>query len=635
MPSGEALRQWPIETPSPGPVFGTVAFVYGGRRGSALALFDSLGAASRFSGTRPAISGRAEPPASRAVFLYPVLVKTTAGNLWGYIDEQGRSAIPPRYEYALDFQDNGLAIVQSRGKQGVIDASGAYVVRPVYDSISPFSEGLSAVIDGQGFNVMDEAGRILTPHAYAYIGTYHEGRAVFAQSGADGQSRYGYLDARGQVAVPARYLEANDFRNGKAVVKTKDGEYALIGTDGRTLATYPYDFVGTVGEGLLAYRPKPEGTYGYIDKQGRVVIAPRFTAAFPFQDGAAVVNMSKDAVSNKYGLIDKKGAFVIKPDFNEINPLGDGRVAVGQAIDPSRPYVGSLYALADVAGRFLTDFVYTGITEFHRGYASVSDGAWTYWIDRDGKPEQRLPKVAGNGTMAFDHGLIRADVDQRLSYYARDGRPVWTPNTTIPLQPPYVVREMKYKPNGDYLVYYPQVEGMSDPAAEQKANAMLKRLSAVKPVSSDTPPDASYTGDFAVAFYRGKLLVLELNGYSYPFGAAHGMPSKAFVLLNLSSGETYALKQLFKPDSRYVQRISDIIRKQIATDPQYSYVFPGSFQEIAPDQLFYVTDRALHIVFPPYAIAPYAAGFPTFTIPFAELADIIDTSGSFWQSFHS
>lgn len=616
-----------------GRVYGLAPVFGEGRWAPVTVVFGQPHEAARFSPDRLAAFGGGAWPLMRAIIRYPVVVKTVHGNLWGYIDDRGRMAILPQYEYAMDFQDNGLAVVQPGSKQGVIDTSGRYVVPPIYNSISEFSEGLASVIDSQGFRVIDDMGHILTPKAYDYIGTYKNGRAVFSVSHAEGQSLYGYLDFQGKEATPARFLEAGDFADGKAVVKVKEGEYALIDTNGRTVAAYPYSFVGALGDGLLAFQKEASGKYGYIDEKGNVVITPRFAGALPFEDGRAVVNMAED-YNNRYGLIDKKGDFVIKPEYNDIHPLGEGRFAVGKAIDPARPYIGSVYALADSGGRLLTEFKFTGISEYARGYASVSDGKTTYWIDRDGRPALSLPKLEGSGTMSFIGNLISANIDLRQSYYDLTGKLVWKPITIIPLTPPYRVRELKYKPNKDYLVYYPQVEGMMDPEAERKVNRKLKELSAVKPVPPDTQLEASYTGDFAVAFYRDHLLVLELEGYNFPFGAAHGMPSREYVHMNLVLGETYALKDLFKPGSPYVRRISDIISKQIATDPQYSYVFPGSFKEISPNQLFYVTEHDLHIVFPSYEIAPYAAGFPTFTIPFTELSDIIDMDGRFWKSFH-
>ncbi|PYI51511.1 WG repeat-containing protein [Paenibacillus flagellatus] len=569
----------------------------------------------------------------RAIRLYPIPVKTTRGTLWGYIDKRGRTVLPPTYEYAMSFQDNGLAVVQQHGKQGVIDAKGDYVAKPVYDSISPFSEGVATVYDREGSKMMDDLGHILTPRAYDYIGTLKNGRAVFNRMDEAGHTRYGYLDRQGKEAIPARYEEAGDFEDGRAVVKIKDGEYALIGKNGQRLATYRQASVGPLSEGRMSFQREPNGKYGYIDEKGRVVIPPRFTAAMPFRDGRAVVDTAGQPDS-RYGLIDKSGAFVIPAEYNDILPLGDQRVAIGQAIDPARAYIGSKYALATTGGRRLTGFDFYEMLPFDKGYSSVSDRNYTYFIDRNGKPAAGLPRLEGSGSLEFTGSLIGADVDQRRSYYDRSGKPVWKPDPTIPLEPPYLIREMKYRPNRDYVVYYPQIEGMADPAVERRTNEKLKRLSAVKPVPADKQLDADYTGDFDVVFYRDDLLVLELFAYNYPFGAAHGMPSREYVHLNLANGDMYALKDLFKPGAPFTKTLTDIVKKQIATNPEYSYVFPDSTVEVKPDQLFHVTEDALHILFPPYEIAPYAAGFPTFVIPFSQLADIVDTNGAFWKSFH-
>ncbi|MNP62681.1 hypothetical protein D3C76_1579810 [compost metagenome] len=96
----------------------------------------------------------------------------------------------------------------------------------------------------------------------------------------------------------------------------------------------------------------------------------------------------------------------------------------------------------------------------------------------------------------------------------------------------------------------------------------------------------------------------------------------------------YELKDLFKPNSDYVKVLSQIVGDQIKNDPQYSYVFPDTYEGISPNQPFFVTADALHLYFNPYEIAPYAAGFPTFTIPFVQIRDIINTEGSFWKAFH-
>ena len=325
----------------------------------------------------------------------------------------------------------------------------------------------------------------------------------------------------------------------------------------------------------------------------------------------------------------------MEPKYNDILQLGENRVALGKAIDPERPFAGSTYAIADAeTGRLLTDFRFRSVQNYRSSLASVSDDEHTYFIGTDGKPAQGLPRWNGSGTLTLLGSVVQANVDQRLSYYNLNlGKLVWTENTAIPLTPPYVVKQHKYNPNPNYLVYYPQVEGIADRAAAERANRRLRELSGVKPVPSGQL-DYSYTGDFDVAFFRNALVVLELNGYHYPWGAAHGMPSLIHANLNLKTGRIYELKDLFLPGSDYVETLSRIVGEQIRNDPQYDYVFPDTYKGIRADQPFYVTEDALHLYFEPYEIAPYAAGFPTFRIPFTEIDGIIDKQGEFWQAFH-
>jgi hypothetical protein len=569
----------------------------------------------------------------RKVGLFPASVKTVAGTLWGYTDTSGSLVLPPVYRYAFDFQDNGLAIVEQNGKNGVIDKSGSFVAEPRYDYIQPFHEGLAIASDASGAAVMNESGQIISPERYENINSYSDGRALFTVSKPEDGQVYGYLDKEGKAVIPGQYLDGTDFREHKALVKVKDKLYRLIGLKGETLAEYTHEFVGPLSEGLLAFQEEQGGRYGYINEQGTVVIPVAYTGAQPFQDGRAVVNTAED-FGDRYGLIDNQGKVVVKPAYEDIRILGEGRTALGKAIDPAQPFIGSRYALADLDGRLLSEFVYYDVEDFKEGYASVNDGRDTFFIDKSGSRAAGLPVVPGTGTLAFNGSLIQANVDNRLSYLDRSGRVVWAQNTVIPLTPPYSVTELKYKPNKDYLVYYPQVKGMANHGAEETVNKRLKELSQVKPVDPTAQLDYSYTGDFQVQFYRGRLLVLLLEGYHYPFGAAHGMPSRVYTHTDLHTGRFYELKDLFKSGSDYVKVLSAIIRKQIETNPEYSYVWLDSYKGIAPDQLFYVTETALHLLFTPYEIAPYAAGFPEFTVPFAEIESILDRQGAFWQSFH-
>ncbi|MBV7272064.1 WG repeat-containing protein [Clostridium sp. PL3] len=566
--------------------------------------------------------------------LYSAKIKDLNGEKWGFIDNKGNFVIKPSFDYAYDFQDNGLAIVGINNTFGIINTFGNYVAIPKYDFINQFSEGRAVATNNKKPVIIDESGRVLSTKEYDYIGNFKNGRAL--ASGFDKEEKYiyGYLDRQGKEIIPLQYEFASDFIDGKAIVKLKDNEYALIDLNGKIYNKYNNYFVGNLGDGLLAFQEIQNGKYGYIDQKGRVIMKPEFTVATTFSEGRAIVNNSSDGNERRYGLIDKAGNYKIKPEYDDIILLDENRVRVGKAIVKEKPFIGSKYSIADIDGNFLTDFIYYDVSNYKNGLASAYDDKNTFFIDNKGRVVKNLPIVSGSGSLAFIGELIRAYVDNRIMYFDSNGRPLWKENTIIPLDNMYEIKEVKYKPNKDYLVYYPQIKGVKNPIVEKYINERLKQISQVRPIDPNIQLEHSYGRDFSVEFFKKNLLVLELNGYDYPFGAMHDMPIKTYQHIDLISGRFYELKDLFKENSNYVKILSDIIGEQIKKGIQYFYVFPDSYKGISKDQPFYADDTALYIYFQPYEIAPFAAGFPTFKIPYKEILNIINVNGEFWKSFH-
>ena len=559
-------------------------------------------------------------------------ISTISGFRWGYINSKGEFVIKPVYNWAREFQENGLAVVSAKNLLGIIDKSGKYVVQPKYQSIQEFSEGLAVVISEKGFMVIDENGLEVTSEVYNYIGTFKNGRAVVSMVSTDGRWLYGYIDSEGDIVIPARYEIAGDFKNGKAVIKLKDGEYAIIDTKGRVLQKFKYAFVGDIGEGFLPFKEKEQGRFGYIDELGNIVIEAQFTSVEPFKSERAIVNISNNYF-NKYGLIDKTGSFIISPKYNNIELLGEDMVSVGVAINKKKPYIGSRYAIADIKGKFFTDFIYYGVSNYSNKLSSAYDNSKTFFINKVGKKVTNLPIINGIGTLHFDGDIIKVEVDNRKAYLNKSGEVIWTQSGTVRLNDQYIIREKKYKPSRNYLIYYPEVKGMQNSKIEDVVNKKLKEKSQVKHIHSKEELDYGYVGQFAIEFFQKDLLGLQLTAYNYSFGAAHGMPTEVYAHVDLTCGRFYELKDLFKQSSDFVEILSEIIRKAIEDGGVDSGIWLDQYKGIKENQPFYISQDGLNIYFTPYEIAPYAHGFPTFKIPYEDIIGIIDTEGEFWNSF--
>ncbi|MDW8333633.1 MAG: WG repeat-containing protein, partial [Bacteroidia bacterium] len=103
--------------------------------------------------------------------------------------------------------------------------------------------------------------------------------------------------------------------------------------------------------------------YGYLDSTGRLVIARKFSQAFNFKDGVAVV-----AVGSKYGVIDKTGRMIIPAQFDEIGQEANDKSRVVFFHKTFAPVRQEKYwGLCDRTGRIVLPCKYDRVGPFFSG----------------------------------------------------------------------------------------------------------------------------------------------------------------------------------------------------------------------------------------------------------------------------
>ncbi|REE80091.1 uncharacterized protein DUF4163 [Paenibacillus taihuensis] len=174
-------------------------------------------------------------------------------------------------------------------------------------------------------------------------------------------------------------------------------------------------------------------------------------------------------------------------------------------------------------------------------------------------------------------------------------------------------------------IWVPVVSGLHNAAARNSINGKIRQTvrELIENQGSLSDPRADMQGYFEVKTNEKDVLSLSLFNYAYT-GGAHGLTLQESLTFDTTTGKSYALAELFKPGSGYVNRISDIVKTQIATR-QIATLDP--FQSIRPDQPYYIADRSLVVYFALYELTPYAFGFPYFPIPVYDLSDIINPNG--------
>lgn len=199
--------------------------------------------------------------------------------------------------------------VKRAGKWGFINENGQEMIKPVYDDVSVFSEGLCAVV--------------------------REGKA-------------GYINKSGKIVIPFLFAEAEDFHSGTAVVKP-DSLYALINREGEILIPQAYDELSDPSDGFCI--GMKNGRSAYVAKTGKPLTPFMFDVANDFKEGYAIAS-----TEGKYGLIDLSGAFSIQPKFEELVWIGIAKVKAQNQ--------EGRWGILNVRGDTLTGFSYDYIGDY-------------------------------------------------------------------------------------------------------------------------------------------------------------------------------------------------------------------------------------------------------------------------------
>ncbi|MNI20915.1 Peptidoglycan-N-acetylmuramic acid deacetylase PdaC [compost metagenome] len=136
-------------------------------------------------------------------------------------------------------------------------------------------------------------------------------------------------------------------------------------------------------------------------------------------------------------------------------------------------------------------------------------------------------------------------------------------------------------------------------------------------------PQTDVTANYELKNNQRGILSLTLINYAFS-GGAHGLTLQKSLTFNVQTGKSYTLKELFKPGSDYVAKLSAIIQAQIK---ERDIPLLVDFKAIRPDQDFYIADKALVIYFQQYELAAYVYGILHFPISVYQIQSIIDEDG--------
>ena len=175
------------------------------------------------------------------------------GNRWGYVDSYGNNIIHCLYHSRL-FYDNGvmddwgeygapdeandfhegLVMIMKNGKAGFLDKQGKVAIPFLYERAKDFSEGFAAVKKAGKWGFINKEGKNVIPCQYDKVASFREGLVAVVKNG-----KSGYINTKGKEIVPFIYDKPEDwepfydFHEELAVVK-KNGVYGYVDKEGKS-----------------------------------------------------------------------------------------------------------------------------------------------------------------------------------------------------------------------------------------------------------------------------------------------------------------------------------------------------------------------------------------------------------------
>jgi tetratricopeptide (TPR) repeat protein len=231
---------------------------------------------------------------------------------WGYANTSGSKAISCKYESAGLFMSDMAPVVDKTGEAYYIDASGNKVYTAKFltniKKFGPMSEDVFSAYNGSTWGVYNKNEQTLI-EGLDDITTIANG--YFAAK--TGNKWYVYK-SDGTKAWDTGYTSvAQDdkgviYRNDRMFVNT-GFSYIMVDSTGKQIGSTSYEDVRIFGDTTYA-AVEVNGKWGFVDKDGNMVIDAKYDGARSFSNGLAAVK-----ISGKWGFIDINGDVVIEADY--------------------------------------------------------------------------------------------------------------------------------------------------------------------------------------------------------------------------------------------------------------------------------------------------------------------------------
>lgn len=478
------------------------------------------------------------------VFLYPAYTKNMDKFVWGFINEEGIFVIKPKYTSVENFNE-GLSIVEKDGLFGLIDTEGNQVLEIKYQNISYLGSSYYLLNENSDLKIYSAYNKIISLDTkFSNILAYSNGYFTSLVKTEDGGVRFGYLDEKGREKIPFIYDKAFDFHLGRGIVRD-GGKYKVIDRKNKTFKILNIDELReTSSPGIYIFKDKGyDSKYGLMDEEGKIILE---ALDFNLIDvkGNLILASKENLTDDKYGVLNLKGELVIDFKYGDVKILEDNYLAISDEIGklgyPS-------YRIYRVDKGPINDELYYNIEENSKsiklGYICVSDGLKTFFIDKNGEIENRLPVEDGFGIMDFDGEVVKSLIDGDLVYYRKNGDIIWEEDKGYKIDKSIEVVEKELRKSDNIKIKYPRFIGLDDELQSEINNSILDLFTKNRNDDINFKEYIDYKTFYNI-YMKGDIISFEKNTNYLKKDSKVRVNEKVFYNINYKTGYFYSLKDL-------------------------------------------------------------------------------------------
>ena len=236
------------------------------------------------------------------------LVAVRQGKKWGFLNTEGKLAIPIKYDDVTEFTDGYSVatiekknfVLNTKGEEFAIDEKDVVNVKHFTEELAPYKSTNNL------FGFIGKDGKIAIQAQFESVGYFSDGLA-WAKT-KDGI--LGYINPKGEWIIKPQFTFGKNFDAQSGLARIKIGDkFEYVNKTGEILYVNDTEDWGNFSNGLAD--GKKNKKIGFFNNKGQWVIQPQFDAVREFKNGYAAVK--KD---DKWGAIDMEGNWIIQPTFS-------------------------------------------------------------------------------------------------------------------------------------------------------------------------------------------------------------------------------------------------------------------------------------------------------------------------------